>query len=106
MSALWTREQHGWLQAMGHTVWAMGDAPAANDLPPPAAEAARPAPREARPAPPAAGPERLLQALLRVAGDADALAALGIDAASLRGNAAAKRALWPRLRALRRGRRP
>lgn len=107
MSALWTREQHEWLQAMGHTVWTLADAPA------PSADARAPAPevRGAREPPHASparatGGERLMQALLRVAGDADALRALGIDVAALRGDAAAKRALWPRLRALRRGRRP
>lgn len=64
-----------------------------------AAPQARPAPR------PAAGGDRLLAAVLRAAGrqsgDAD-VAALVPDPAALRGNAAAKRALWPNLRALRR----
>lgn len=106
MSALWTREQHEWLQAMGHTVWSLADAsaPATDDIAP--AQAAREALREPRPGAGSMGAgDRLMQALLRVAGDAGALATLGIDAAALRGNAAAKRALWPRLRALRRDRR-
>ena len=50
----------------------------------------------------------MLDALLRAAGrsrasaDAAMLARTWPDPASLRGNAAAKRALWPRLRGLRR----
>lgn len=64
---------------------------------------ARPAP--ARPAPArAAGGDRLMQALMRASGGADEarVRELAGDLAALRGNAAAKRALWPRLRALRR----
>ena len=46
----------------------------------------------------------LLRAVLRAAGrrEAGQLAAWLPDSAALRGDAAAKRALWPRLRALRR----
>ncbi|HEY0504207.1 MAG TPA: hypothetical protein VGD42_12010, partial [Lysobacter sp.] len=70
MNALWTREQHEWLQAMGHTVWSLaGDGTSAAAEPEQPATA--PASREARPAPArAASPERLAQALLRVVGDA------------------------------------
>jgi hypothetical protein len=109
MSALWTREQHEWLQAMGHTVWSMADAtaPAATSNPETSqpVDSTPPAARRSHAAQGAAS-DRLMQALLRVVGDADALQALGIEPATLRGNAAAKRALWPRLRALHRGRRP
>lgn len=122
MSELWNAQQREWLQAMGHTVLAL-----AGDEPPPAAEPAvrapasrgaadaaagstRPPPPRAREpaAAPARGPadepvllRNLLRAARRPSGDAQVLALF--DAPALRGNAAAKRALWPRLRALRRG---
>lgn len=124
MSALWSPQQREWLQAMGHQVWALGGAQSiesgsqavasAQDAP---ADARREAAAllkgegaaRARPSAPAprepARTDRLLLAVLRAAardsGDAD-VAALIADPASLRGNAAAKRALWPHLRALRR----
>lgn len=126
MSALWSPQQREWLQAMGHQVWALGgaqsiesgaqavanvqDAPADARREAAALLKGEGAPR-ARPAAPVAMPreparaDRLLLAVLRAAardsGDAD-VAALIADPASLRGNAAAKRALWPHLRALRR----
>ncbi|QDI05916.1 hypothetical protein [Xanthomonas cerealis] len=150
---LWTAEQHGWLQALGHTVYVGADAevgavvaqPAQAQLrDPPAADAAGPAllsghaapapapptpaepsPRGRAPAAPAAYPEprraapasgvrraglrlpdRLQIALLRASGcnpnDPATQALMATwPLAELRGNAAAKRALWPQLRALR-----
>ncbi|UKE52809.1 alanine acetyltransferase [Xanthomonas translucens] len=154
---LWTAEQHGWLQALGHTVYVGVDAevgavvaqPAQAQLrDPPAADAAgsvplsghaapAPAPRAAAPTPaepsprgrapaaPAAYPEpqraapapvarraglrlpdRLQIALLRASGcnpndPATQTLMATWPLAELRGNAAAKRALWPQLRALR-----
>jgi hypothetical protein len=124
MSALWSPQQREWLQAMGHQVWALGGAQSiesgsqavasVQDAPAdarreaaallkgesaPLARQAAPTPREP------ARADRLLLAVLRAAGrdsnDAE-VAALITDLASLRGNAAAKRALWPHLRALRR----
>ena len=67
---------------------------------PPAGPAARHAFRRAT----AQADSPLLRALLRAAGrrDLGELAAWLPDPATLRGNAAAKRALWPRLRTLRR----
>jgi hypothetical protein len=130
MSELWTVEQHEWLHAMGHTVWSVGSADAlaaerqfeshderasATTGPRGAMREAaallardeRPAPRPtARPAQAARAPaDRLLQALLRAAGGADEARVTEVvgDLAALRGNPAAKRALWPRLRALRNG---
>ncbi|MET4730154.1 hypothetical protein ABIE09_003972 [Lysobacter enzymogenes] len=122
MSGLWDAQQRQWLQAMGYSVLALaGDENAATG----AAEA--PAPGEAvrsqasqnaenvrgdagRRAPPAAAArgqgagDALLRNLLRAArrepGDAEVLALF--DPAALRAPAA-KRALWPSLRALRRG---
>jgi len=46
-----------------------------------------------------------MQSLIRAAGGIDEARVIEIagDIAALRGNAAAKRALWPRLRALRAG---
>lgn len=58
----------------------------------------------------APGDDRLLRALLRAAGvreggpAADAVRAALPPVDAIRGNPAAKRALWPRLRAMRRGR--
>ena len=119
MSTPWSAEQTQWLQAMGHQVWTL---PAA-DAPPAQAtttiqEAAallKPAPpeRTGRPrqgsAPPRASAPaaqgRLMQAILRAANRAAgdlAVSALLSDPSTLRGNAAAKRALWPQLRRLRR----
>jgi hypothetical protein len=136
---LWTGEQHGWLQALGHTVWVPGSLPVAEAAVPPArapeARQPRPAapPRESappvtrRPAPPApvepsvqaprrAAPPRQSGArlhdtlhfeLIRASGlnpnapEAAAIIASWPAAAELRGNPAAKRALWPVLRALR-----
>jgi hypothetical protein len=83
----WQREV---LHALGHTVFRL--APAKS----PAARAQKSAPAE----------DALLRALLRAAArdmEADDAVALlhAWPLASLRGNPAAKRALWPRLRALR-----
>jgi len=126
MSALWSPQQREWLQAMGHQVWALGGAQSIEAASTPdagnedsSAQARREAaallkgetaPR-ARPSAPAPAPrvaattERLLMAVFRAAGrssgDADVLA-LVPDLAALRGDATAKRALWPSLRALRR----
>ncbi|QWP78571.1 hypothetical protein J5226_09325 [Lysobacter sp. K5869] len=116
MSGLWDAQQREWLQAMGYSVLALaGDEPAV----PEAAEApARSQPaqrtenargdagRRAAPAAEQRGPGTdppLLRAVLRAArrqaGDAEVMALF--DPAALRAPAA-KRALWPRLRALRR----
>ncbi len=113
--ALWTPEQQQWLQAMGHSVWQMATADAVADASTDDRDARReaaellreerPQRRTPEPMARAAAPDRLTAAVLRAArrepGDVD-VAALLADVAALRGNAAAKRALWPRLRALRR----
>jgi len=137
-SALWSSEQHGWLEALGHTVWVHGALPepvaAPRQVPEqaqarparepaapvrraPAAPAA-PMPVEAAPraaAPRRAGarmPDRLHFALIRASGcnpnapGAAELIASWPAASALRGDPAAKRALWPRLRALRRQAQP
>ena len=102
MNASWSPQQREWLQALGHDVLMLAGA----DVPPAvvatAEVAVRPAALAQRPAAPAAGDNALLRALQRAAGRRD----LGDfawlpDPAALRGNAAAKRALWPRLRTLR-----
>jgi len=127
MSELWTAEQREWLQAMGHTVWSVASAEslAAEHAPQPHDEPAASGPRgamreaaallareerSARPSPAqsparASGADRLMQSLVRAAGGVDPARVIEIagDIAALRGNAAAKRALWPRLRALRTG---
>lgn len=129
-SPLWTAEQHGWLAALGHAVYVRGALPeaAAEVAPTPVASSGRtPAPpQRARPAPPPAPapareaapttrrpaarlPDRLHIALIRAAAvnpNAPGMAELIAQwpaSSELRGDPAAKRALWPRLRALRKG---
>jgi len=123
---LWSPAQQSWLQAMGYTVFVDGqvDEVAASApielsvaVAPPAPVAVAAAPDATTAAPPrrsaAPGrrtavrmPDRLQIALLRASGcnpaepDTQALMA-GWNLDELRGNAAAKRALWPQLRALR-----
>ncbi|MGO4260239.1 alanine acetyltransferase [Lysobacter sp. TAB13] len=114
MSELWSAQQREWLQAMGHTVLALAgtETAAAPALAQESerADDARPAPARAdggraAPSREAGGDPPLLRNLLRAArrqaGDAAVLALF--DAQALRGNPAAKRALWPQLRGLRRG---
>jgi hypothetical protein len=104
----WSREQLEWLQALGHDVLML--APVGSDV---RAEADRHSnaeiPPKSRPgvgtaAKPAASASPLLRALARAAGrsegDAEFLRTVH-DIAVLRGNPAARRALWPRLRTLR-----
>lgn len=129
-SPLWTAEQHGWLAALGHAVYVRGALPeaATEAAPTPVASSGRtPAPpQRARPAPPPAPapareaapttrrpaarlPDRLHIALIRAAAvnpNAPGMAELIAQwpaSSELRGDPAAKRALWPRLRALRKG---
>ncbi|RDY68850.1 alanine acetyltransferase [Lysobacter soli] len=127
MSEPWTAEQREWLQAMGHTVWSIAPAEALAAERPPESnedrsrddaapssgprgamrEAAALLARDERPtrvAPARPQGDRLLHALMRAAGGADEASVMQLagDIAALRGNASAKRALWPRLRALRR----
>lgn len=82
----WDAFQREMLDALGHQVYALAGA-------------------EPEPALDRAALTPLQRAVLRAAGSRDSTApdALLAAAASLRANAAAKRALWPRLRALRRG---
>lgn len=119
MSALWSPEQREWLQAMGLSVWRLAspedEAGAAQNARVAAAAllaAERPydaPPRRAAPdtrsASPSSSLDRLSAAIARAARrrgwDAE-LSALLPEPARLRGDAAGKRALWPRLRALRR----
>lgn len=129
MSGLWSAQQREWLQAMGHSVMSLAgseppaEAPVANAVSADAARSAEPParaqpPTRERAQPESAASERaapraavpgddtpallrnLLRAARRAAGDAQVLALF--DASALRGNAAAKRALWPQLRKLRR----
>ena len=103
---------------MGHQVWtlAAADTPAAEATttiheaeallrPMTPERTQRPRQTPAVRAPAQAPQDRLLQAVLRAANRATgdvAVSALLPDPSTLRGNAAAKRALWPRLRRLRR----
>jgi hypothetical protein len=126
---LWSAEQQEWLSALGHTLYVQGPLPVTTPenpapiakpqtSPAPAAPARRALPAAAAvstastPATPrrAAGalPDRLHFALIRASGcNPNAAGAAEIIAqwpssAELRGNPAAKRALWPTLRKLRR----
>lgn len=130
--SLWSAQQREWLQALGHPALALAGAPEAapparqepqavsarTDVEPrasaPERRPERPAERAttaatATPATPArSGDDALLRAVLRAAGrrpDAppDEAVLNLYDAATLRGYPAAKRALWPLLRSLRRG---
>ena len=134
MSELWSSQQHEWLTALGHTLYVQGavEAPAAVAVAV-AVEPAKPqretvqavAPARRRPEPetmPPADvaaaprrtasrlPDKLHFALIRASGcnpnaeEAAAIIARWPPSSELRGNPAAKRALWPQLRALRRQR--
>jgi hypothetical protein len=96
----WNPQQQAMLSAMGYTLYRQAGAPV-----PMAAAGANTAFEAARPpASPGAPADRLLQALARAAGGHD-LAALALPPIEqLRASGAAKRALWPSLRALRRKR--
>ena len=95
----WDPFQREALAELGHRLYRMRGTEAASGLDsvepvPPPARAARPAPSPSR-----AAIDPLLRALMRAAGT-DALPGLDLDA--LRHDPAAKRALWPVLRRLRR----
>ncbi|GAB3348514.1 hypothetical protein [Lysobacter tyrosinilyticus] len=98
----WSAEQREWLQALGHDVLMLASTTAAEPQPE-LREAVAPASKPETGARPAAA-SPLLRALARAAGrseqDADLLQVLP-DLATLRGSPAARRALWPHLRALR-----
>ncbi|MFT3808265.1 hypothetical protein [Arenimonas sp.] len=87
---LWTAEQERLLQAMGFTPYARAGAPPAFAEPVAAAVLVN-----------AGGFDLLRAALRRAAGDCGIDALVG-DLARLRKDPAGKRALWPKLRALRR----
>lgn len=110
----WSRQQREWLRALGHDVLVLARPSSSADGPgdpdPDAAAPSAPPRGQQRPATdgpggPVAVPDSLLlRALARAAGrpphDAEFLAILP-DPSALRGSPAARRALWPRLRALR-----
>lgn len=115
MNGSWSAEQREWLQAMGYDLLApagaapLADGPVTVAVPAPVKALNVPGARAAAPRPaatPAAMPDLtdpLLRALLRASrcDDLAELARIAGDCASLRRNPAAKRALWPALRALR-----
>lgn len=98
MSGPWSSEQREWLQALGFDVLTLAGTPSAGD---------------ARPATPPADDERLrdapalVAALCRAAGGVEPHAVIGLvtNIDALRISPTAKRALWPRLRAMRKARR-
>ena len=90
----WSAGQLRMLRELGHEPMLL-----ASRAPAPAPEVARDEPSR----PGAAAAEQLAGAIARAAGGRD-LSALALDLERLRREPALKRALWPRLRALRRGR--
>ena len=125
---MWSTQQQQWLKALGHTVYVQGTAlprasvetPSVQALPQAVAAPVRarrpdpavvPEPGQAVTAPVRRAtsrlPDKLHFALIRASGcnpnapDAAAVIAQWPASSTLRGNAAAKRALWPQLRALR-----
>jgi hypothetical protein len=100
----WDAFQREALAELGHRLYLMRGVEAQSGLE--SVEPAVPPARVARPAAPAlqkAVADPLLRALMRAAGT-DALPRMDLDA--LRRDPGTKRALWPRLRALRRATRP
>ena len=134
MSELWSSQQHEWLTALGHTLYVQGAAEARAAVAVAVEEPATPqrnpvqiaAPVRRRPEPEATPsvrvaaapraasrlPDKLHFALIRASGcnpnaeEAASIFAGWPPSSELRGNPAAKRALWPQLRALRRLRSP
>ena len=129
MTLLWSAQQHEWLKALGHRVYVQGAVVLANDKVEVAVAPVRQSPVAAPPMrrrvesaaaepmrevpvvpgrPVSRLPDKLHFALIRASGcnpnapEAAAIMAQWPASAELRGNPAAKRALWPRLRALRR----
>lgn len=104
----WSSEQREWLQALGHDMLML--VPAGSgvrveaDQPSHTAVPVKPRPSAGGAAKPVSAASPLLRALARAAGrredDAELLKTVP-DPSVLRGNPAARRALWPRLRALR-----
>ncbi len=96
----WNPQQQAMLSAMGYTLYRQAGAPAPTAA---AGSASVAEPVRAEASPGATG-DRLLKALARAAGGHD-LASLALPPIEqLRASGAAKRALWPTLRALRRKR--
>lgn len=96
MNPAWSPQQREALEAMGLPVYRLASA---------TMQAGAPATRPADPGEAASTPDPLTLALLRAAGlgrDAAALARDWPASQTLRRDPQAKRALWPRLRALRR----
>ena len=91
----WNDEQQRLLRAMGYVLYAQ--APTGASMPLPSA-LATPTELSGTPVPDVS---RLLQALRKAASGRD-VSEVVADVAALHGNPAAKRALWPKLRALRR----
>ena len=134
MSLLWSAQQHEWLKALGHRVYVQGAVvleegraevvatpvrqspvaapPVRRRVEPAAAEPVRQVPAAPPSRPSSRLPDKLHFALIRASGcnpnapEAAAIMAQWPASAELRGNPAAKRALWPRLRALRRSVQP
>lgn len=94
----WDGFQREALAAMGYRVWQVADA---SPQPPDETSHGMPS-HDAQSTRVCAGDDALRSALARAAGVASTQLPDDVALASLRGDAAQKRALWPRLRAMRR----
>jgi hypothetical protein len=92
----WSPQQQAMLSAMGYALYRQAGADTAG------AEVAGPDATLPAGSSPPGRPERLMAALVRAAGGRDPASLPLPPLDQLRGDAAAKRALWPRLRAIRR----
>jgi len=107
-NAAWSAQQREWLQALGFDVLVLAGAASVAPVSPHATAVADEAPRSESERDSGAAARgnnsALLRAVLHAAGRRELgdLAAWLPDPAVLRGDPVAKRALWPRLRALRR----
>lgn len=102
--SLWSAEQREWLQALGHDLLELTPVIGASMPPPVALTTAVATPPAARASAPTLDPaDPLLRALLKAARrqSPSDLFALLPDPGALPREPAAKRALWPQLRALR-----
>lgn len=98
----WSAQQHEWLEAMGFDVLRLASATPDESTHPPGPGTPSPAAAFDSTGSATARLQRaVLHALRSCPEPAARLATLDIDVAALRGNATAKRALWPRLRAMR-----
>ena len=101
--SLWSAEQREWLQALGHELLELTPVAGVSELAPELSQLPAALLPPARRVEANTSPDPLLRALLKAARrqSPNELASLLPDPTALPRDPAAKRALWPRLRALR-----